>query len=132
MNLNFRKGNLSFSFFLGLSIFHFSLNIFSFSKWISEWAFIFKMGFFFWKCAFIFKMWKVLWVLFFPFSEKHNCEQKSEHSLQMALLIKFWTNNEIYIELLNLFQLSRIYNLLYLFFIEILRVRVGVLKNKNT
>ena len=33
----------------------------------------------------------------FPFSEKHNCKQKSDE----------------YIKLLHLFQLSRIYNLLY-------------------
>ena len=58
-------------------------------------------------------MWKVSWV-FFPFSEKHNCKQKSSHSLQIALPMRLWTNNKIYIKLLNLFQLSRIYDLLYL------------------
>ena len=46
--------------------FHFSKTVFSFSKCVSECAFIFKMWFFF-KCAFIFKMWKVFWVLFFLF-----------------------------------------------------------------
>ena len=33
----------------------------------------------------------------FPFSEKHNCKQKSVHSLQIALLMRLWTNNELYI-----------------------------------
>ena len=50
----------------------------------------------------------------FPFSEKHNCKQKSLHSLQIALLMRLWESKKIYIGLLNLFQLSRIYNLLYL------------------
>ena len=47
----------------------------------------------------------------FSFSKKHMCKQKSVHSIQIALLMKLWSNNEIYIKLLNLFQLSRIYNL---------------------
>ena len=102
-------------------------NLFNkFSKWVWEWAFIFKM-------------WKVLWVLFFlfwknkiamnyfvlfqkhvsifkmgfgmsfhfqnvkgfvsvvfPFSGNHNCEQKSVHWLQIALLMWLWTNNKMY------------------------------------
>ena len=74
--------------------------MFSFSKWVSKWAFIFKM-------------WKVLWVLFFLFPKKHNYKQKSEHSHRLALLIRLWTNNEIYIKLLNSSRLSSIYNLLY-------------------
>ena len=45
-------------------------------------------------------------MLFFFFPEKHDCKQKYVQSLQIALLI--------YINLLNLFQLSRIYYLLYL------------------
>ena len=52
------------------------------------------------KCAFIFKMWFFLVMCFhfqnvkgfvsvvFPFSEKHNCKQKSVHSLQIALLMR--------------------------------------------
>ena len=47
---------------------------------------------------------------FFPFSEKHNYKQKSSHSLQIT---DEFVNNKIY-ELLNLFPLSRIYNLLYI------------------
>ena len=50
----------------------------------------------------------------FSFSKKHNCKQRFEHSLQIALLMRLWINNEIYIKLLNLFQLSRVYNLLYI------------------
>ena len=49
-----------------LITFHFSKNMFSFSKWVSKWACIFKL---FSKCAFIFKMWKVLWVFFFLFQK---------------------------------------------------------------
>ena len=37
-------------FIKGLITFHFSKNIFSFSKWVSEWAFVFKMWFFFEMC----------------------------------------------------------------------------------
>ena len=50
----------------------------------------------------------------FPLSKKHNCKQKSSHSLQIALLMRLWTNNEIYKKLLSLFQFSKIYNLLCL------------------
>ena len=71
-----------------------------------------KMWFFFEMC-FHFQNVKGFVSVVFPFSEKHNCKQKSVHSLQIALLMRLWTNNEIYIKLLNLFQLSRIYNLLY-------------------
>ena len=46
------------------------------------------------------------------FSFCHSWKQKSVHSLQIALLMRLWTNNEMYIKLLHLFQLSRIYNLL--------------------
>ena len=70
------------------------------------WAFAFKMWFFFEMC-FHFQNVKGF-LSFFPFSEKYNCKQKSVQLLQIALLM-------IYIKLLNLFQLSRIYNLLYLF-----------------
>ena len=87
--------------------------MFSFSKWVSEWAFIFKMWFSFEMC-FHFQNMKGFVIFVFPFSEKHNCKQKSVHSLQIALLMRLWTNNEIYIKLLNLVLLSRIYNLLYL------------------
>ena len=62
-------------------------------------------------------MWKVWWILFFSLSEKQNWKQKSVHSLQIALLMRLWTNKEIYIKLLNMFQLSRVYDLLYLWII---------------
>ena len=98
----------------GLITFHFSENMFSFSKWVSEWAFIFKMWFSF-KMCFHFQNMKGFVIFVFTFSKKHNCKQKSVHSLQIALLIRLWTNNKIYIKLLNFFLLSRIYNLLYLY-----------------
>ena len=59
----------------GLITFHFSENIFSFSKWVSEWAFISKMWFFFEMC-FHFQNVKGFMCVVFPFSEKHNCKQK--------------------------------------------------------
>ena len=68
---------------------------------------------FFFEMYFHFQNVKGFVSVVFPFSEKHNCKQKSVHSLQIALLMRLWTNNEIYIKLLNLFQLSRIYHLLY-------------------
>ena len=85
-----------------LIIFHFSKNMFSFSKWVSN-----ELSFS--KCGslsiyvFIFKMWKILWV-FVSFSEKHNCKQqickqKFVQSLQIALLMRLWLNIEIYIKL---------------------------------
>ena len=81
-----------------LITFHFSKNMFSFSKYILEWASILKMWFFF-KDVFIFKIlfffgkcfhfqkvilfWKSFSIskcersreAFFLFSEKHNCKQ---------------------------------------------------------
>ena len=84
----------------GLITFHFSKNMFSFSNYISEWASILKMWFFFSKGVSIFKMWfffercfhfqnvalfrkvfsfsklKCFVSFFFFFSEKHNCKQK--------------------------------------------------------
>ena len=87
-----------------LFIFHFSKNMFSFSKWVSEWAFIFIM-------CFHFQNVKGFVSVGFPFSEKHNCKQKSVYPLQMALQIRFWTNNQTYNNLFYLFQLSRLYNL---------------------
>ena len=60
----------------GLITFHFSKNMFSFSKWVSEWAFIFKMSFFFEMC-FHFQNVKGFVSVVFPFSKKHNCKQKS-------------------------------------------------------
>ena len=53
---------------------------------------------------------------FFRKTQQHNCKQTAVHSLQIVLLMRLWTNNEIYIKLLNLFLLSRIYNLLHLDF----------------
>ena len=47
-------------------------------------SFCFQNVFFFSNCAFIFKIRKVLLSFDFPFSEKHNCKQKSVHSLQIA------------------------------------------------
>ena len=41
------------------------------------------------------------------------CKPKSVQSLQIALLKRLCKKNEIYLKLLNLFQLSRIYNLSY-------------------
>ena len=56
-------------FFKGLQItFHFSENMFSFSKWVSEWAFISKMWFFFEMC-FHFQNVKRFVSILFPFSE---------------------------------------------------------------
>ena len=71
----------------GLIIFHFSKNMFSFSKWVSEWASIFKMWFFF-KMCFHFQNVKGFVSVFFPFSEKYNCKQKSVQSCQIALLMR--------------------------------------------
>ena len=64
-----------------LSVADFSENMFSFSKWVSKWAFIFKMWFFFEMC---FHFQKVLWVLFFVFPKKHNCKQKHQASAYYA------------------------------------------------
>ena len=50
----------------------------------------------------------------FHFSNNIFSFSKCVHLLQIALLMGLWKNNEIYIKLLNLFQLSRIYSLLYL------------------
>ena len=91
--------------------FHFSENMFSFSKWVSEWAFISKVWFFFEMC-FHFQNVKGFVSVVFPFSEKHNCKQKSVHSLQIALLMRMWTNNELYMKLLNLLQFFK--NLLFI------------------
>ena len=46
-------------------------------------------------------------------SDKISCKQTAVHSLQITLLMRLWTNNEIYMKLLNLFLLSKIYNLLH-------------------
>ena len=54
-----------------------------------------------------------------PFSEKHNCKQKFVNKILCTVTSNSFTdkvvlkNNKIYTKLLNLFQLSRIYNLLY-------------------
>ena len=77
--------NCSF-FKKGLITFHFSENMFSFSKWVSEWALIFKMSFFL-KMCFHFQNVKGFVSVVFPFLDKHNCKQKSIHSLQIALLM---------------------------------------------
>ena len=50
---------------------------------------------------------------FFRKTQQHNCKQTAVHSLKIALLMRLWKNNEIYMKLLNLFLLSRIYNLLH-------------------
>ena len=50
-------------------------------------AFIFKMWFFF-KMSFHFQNVKGFVSVVFPFTEKHNCKQKSVHSLQIALLMR--------------------------------------------
>ena len=75
-------------------------------------AFLFKMWFIF-KMCFHFQNVKGFVSIVFPFSEKHNSKQKSVHSILIALLMRLWTNNEIYTKLLNLFQLQRIYNSSY-------------------
>ena len=59
-------------------------------------AFIFKMGF---ETCFHFQNVKSFVFVVFPFSGKHNCKQKSVLSLQIALLKRLWTNNEIYINI---------------------------------
>mgnify|MGYP007048885485 CR=1 FL=1 len=86
-----------------------NFHMLSFSKWVSEWTFIFKM-------CFHFQNVKGFVSVVFPISKKHNCKQKSVISLQIALLMRLWTNNNIYIyiKLLNLFQFSTIYNLLHI------------------
>ena len=70
-----KDGHFFLSFKKGLITFHFSENMFLFSKWISEWAFISKMWFFFEMC-FQFQNVKSFVSVVFPFSEKHNCKQK--------------------------------------------------------
>ena len=50
---------------------------------------------------------------FFPFSKNTIVNKKTVHLLQIALLMRLYTNNEISIKLLNLFHLPRIYNLLH-------------------
>ena len=72
-----------------------------------------------WKVS---KMWQVSW-LFFPFSKKHNSKQIFVNkNLYSHYKLRYWwgcvKNNEIYIKLLNLFQLSRTNNLLYLDFLN--------------
>ena len=68
----------------------------------------------FWKRVFIFKMWKVLWVLFFSKNIIVNRHLQTKicaitsNSFTDEVVLK---NNEIYIG-----KLSRIYNLLYLYF----------------
>ena len=81
--------------------------------WDSESAFICKMGFFF-KMCFYFQTVKGFVSVVFPFSRKHNCKQKYVHSLQIALLMRLWTNNKIYINLLNLFQCHFLYEMIIL------------------
>ena len=76
--------------------------------------FIFKICLFFEMC-FHFQNVKGFASVVFSFSEKNKCNQKCVHSQQIALLKRLWTNNDMNIKLLNLFQLSRIYNLSYLF-----------------
>ena len=99
----------------GLTNFHFSKNMFSFSKWVSEWAFIFKMCFFF-KWASIFKIWKVSWG-FFPFSEKHTLKFVNKNLYSHYKQLYWWgcvkKQRNIY-KAFKFFLLSRIYNLLYL------------------
>ena len=54
-------------------------------------VFIFKMGFGMWfifEMCFHFQNVKGFVSVVFPFSEKHNCKQKSVHSLQIALLMR--------------------------------------------
>ena len=68
---------------------------------------------FFFEMCFHFQNVKGFASVVFPFSEKYNFKQKSVHSLQISLLMRLWTNNEICTKLLNLFQLSEIHNLLY-------------------
>ena len=53
----------------------------------SKCAFILKMWFFF-KMCFHFQNVKDFLSVVFPFSKKHNCDQKSVDSLQIALLMR--------------------------------------------
>ena len=64
-----------FVFKKGLITFLYSESMFSFWKWVSEWASISKMWFFFEMC-FHFQNVKSFVSVVFPFSEKHNCKQK--------------------------------------------------------
>ena len=78
---------------------------------------IFKMWFSF-EMRFHFQKVRGFVIFVFPFSffrktQQHNCKQTALHSLQIALLMRLWTNNKTYMKLLNLFQLSRIYNSLH-------------------
>jgi hypothetical protein len=102
--------------------FHFSKYTLSFSKCssFSKCAFVFRMEFFF-KMCFRFQNVKtvcnVSWG-FFHLSEKHNSKQKfvNKYLYSHFKELYWWghvNNDEIYIKLSNLFQLSRIYNLLH-------------------
>ena len=71
----------------------------------------FKMWFFF-KMCFHFQNVKGFVGISFPFTKKHNCK-KNLH-IHYKLLYWWGCKETIYIKLLNLFQLSRIHNLLYL------------------
>ena len=53
-----------------------------------------RMRFFF-KMCFHFQNVKGFVSVVFLFSEKHNCKQKSVYSLQIALLMRLWTNKNI-------------------------------------
>ena len=63
-----------------LFIFHFSKNMFSFSKWVSEWAFIFKMWFFF-KFCFSFQNNCLLALIFVALSTETNYQRVLPHAL---------------------------------------------------
>ena len=68
-----------------------------------------KMRFFFEMC-FRFQNVKGFINVVFPFSEKHDCKQKFVN--KDSFTGEVVKQQEIYIKLLNLFLLSRIYNLL--------------------
>ena len=77
--------------------------VFSFSKCV-----------FFWK-VFSFSNCEMFHEVFFPFSKKRNCKQNfvNKNLYSHCKQIYWWgckKNKEIYKKLLNLFQLSRIYN----------------------
>ena len=77
-------------------------------------SFYFQNVVLFHSMCFHFQIMKGFMSVFFSFFRETNCKQKSSHSLQIALLMTDEVVNK-HGKLLDLFQLSKIFNLLYFY-----------------